>query len=167
VGFKHELERRMERLSGAALGETLQQMRMALVESLLDAQRRGATNGKIESGFQMSGVAPLDPMKPLDWQFAIEAPMPGIYEAVKTGAEMNELALTCPEGLEKMSHIEFRQSFTPQMEEMNYRRVWEQLFRKTVAEGRPLPATPPTPFYTCHEGDQTLISEGYIPNLPA
>jgi hypothetical protein len=132
----------MERLSGAAPGEKLQHMRMALVESLLDALRRGGTNGKIKSGFRMSGVAPLDPMKPLDWQFAIEAPIPGIYEAATTGAEINELVLTWPEGLEKMSEIEFMQSFTPQMEEVNYRLVWEQLFRKTVAEGRPLPATP-------------------------
>jgi hypothetical protein len=51
------------------------------------------------------------------------------------------------------------------MEDVNYRLVWEQLLRKTVAEGRPL--SPPPPFYIRHEGDQTLIREVHIPNLPA
>jgi hypothetical protein len=78
VAFKNELEKRVQKLAGAPPGEKLQQMRIALVESFLDALRRGATNGNIKSGFRMSGVAPLDPMKAIDSQFTIEAPMPGI-----------------------------------------------------------------------------------------
>jgi hypothetical protein len=47
----------MERLAGARPGEKLQQMRIALVESFLDALRRGAANGKIKSAAAWSDEA--------------------------------------------------------------------------------------------------------------
>jgi hypothetical protein len=108
VAFKNELEKRIGRLTDAPPGEKRQQMRIALAESFLDALRRGATGGNIQSGFRMSGVAPYDPLRPLDSQFAVEPPAAAIYETVDTGAEINELVLTWPQGLERLSQIEFK-----------------------------------------------------------
>jgi hypothetical protein len=165
TAFKNELEKRIEKLRHAQPGEKLQQMRIALVESFLDAVRRGATRGNIQTGFRMSGVAPYDPMTPLSSQFAVEPPRPGIYSTVDAGAEINEMVLTWPQGLDKLSQIEFKQPFNPRMEEVNYRLVWEGLLRKTGAEGRPL--SPPPPPCIRLEEDPTLFREIHIPNLPA
>jgi hypothetical protein len=75
------------------------------------------------------------------------------------------MLLMCPGGLQKLAQIEFGREFAQEMEDVNYRRVWEQLLRKTVAQGRAL--SPPPPFYVRLEHDATLIRKIHIPRLNA
>jgi hypothetical protein len=165
VAFKDELDKRVKDIQEAPRGEKIQAMRIALVDSFINAVHRGATPSNIKSGFRSSGVSPLNPDKPLSSQFAVEPPPEGLYQRVDTGAEINDMVLTDPAGLEKLSQIQYKRSFDPAMGEVNYRQIWEQLLRKTVTEGRPI--TAPPPFYIRDPGDPSLIREIHIPSLPA
>jgi hypothetical protein len=140
-------------------------MRIALVESFINAVHRGATPGNIVSGFRSSGVSPLDPGKPLSSQFAVEPPAEEILQRANTGTEINEMVLSNREGLEKSSQIAYKRPFYPAMAEVNYRQIWDHLLRKTVTEGKPISAPPQ--FYIRDPGDPSLIRKIQIPNLPA
>jgi hypothetical protein len=118
----------------------------------------------IRTGFRQSGVIPLQPMVPLSSQFAVDPPEPGLYRTVNTTAEINEMVLTWPDGLQKLAQIELKRPFRQEDEGVDYRRTWENLWNKTVVEGRPL--SPPLPFYIRLDHDPSLIRELHIPNLP-
>jgi hypothetical protein len=61
--------------------------------------RRGATPGKIESGFQATEFIPSNPQVPLDLVYAVD---PWIFHTQVTGTKVNEMLLTSPEGLKFM-----------------------------------------------------------------
>jgi hypothetical protein len=160
---KNELEKRIKKIMKAPPGRTFQAMRMALVESFINAVHRGATPGNILRGFRKSDICPVNPMKPLRSQFTVEPPEPGIYHTVNKGAEINELVLTWPSGLDKLAQIEFGRPFNPLMERVNYRQAWEGLSQKTVVERRSLSSPPP--FFVRLDKDPTMIKEIHIPSL--
>jgi hypothetical protein len=112
TAFKNELEKRIKKIMKIPPGRKLQAMRIALVESFINAAHPQSTPGNILSGFGKSGVSPLHLMKPLRSQFAVEAAEPGIYHTVNTGVEINKLVLTWPQGLDQLSQIEFGKPFS-------------------------------------------------------
>jgi hypothetical protein len=77
VAFKKELDKHMDMIKAAPPGEKMQTMRFALVESFINALHRGATPGNIKAGFRKSRVCPLDPIHPLESQFAVDPPPQG------------------------------------------------------------------------------------------
>jgi hypothetical protein len=96
--FKRELDTQINRIAHADPEEQkkTQMMRRVRVESFLNALRRGATRGKIGSGFRATGLIPFNPQILIDSACAI---CPGIFQTQGTGTETKEMILTSPEGL--------------------------------------------------------------------
>jgi hypothetical protein len=163
AAFKKELDKQMDMIARAEPGRKIQAMRTALVESFINGLQRGATPRNILAGFRKSGISPLDPMEPLLSPFAVEPQQDGVYQTVNTGAEINEMVLTWPSGLNKLARIEHGRDFQPMDEEINYRLVWESLSRKTVVQGRPI--SRPPPFFIRLPGDPALIREVHVDEL--
>jgi hypothetical protein len=161
VVFKQELLKPIGAVLAAQPGRKLQTLLIALVESFIKAVRRGATRH-----------VPIRPRgaslgESLSSEFAVDLPEPGFYPTVGTGADINEMVLTSPEGLDKLAQIQFHLNSRVQpwmRQRLNYRAVWDQLASSTVSAGRAL--SPPPPFYTRLDDDPSLISDAHLPMPP-
>jgi hypothetical protein len=81
TAFEQELEKRIDHVVYAdpEHREKAQIIRRVLMENFIDALRRGATPGSIESGFRSTGFIPFNPQVPSDSACAVDPFEPGYF----------------------------------------------------------------------------------------
>jgi hypothetical protein len=122
TAFKQELEKPIDRATHAdpEHREKAQIIRRVLVESFMNALRRGAMPDNIESGFRSTGFISFNQQVPLDPAYAVDPVDPELFCPRPTGTEVNEMILISPEGLEFLCQQENRR----QVIEDDYQIEW-------------------------------------------
>jgi hypothetical protein len=95
-----------------------------LVENFINALRRAATPGNIESGFRSTGFLPFNPQVPLDSADAVD---PGLFRPRPTGTKVNEMILALPDGLEFLCRQENKTEIVEDDYQIEWRQLWETL----------------------------------------
>jgi hypothetical protein len=134
-------------------------IRRVLGESFINALRRAATPGNIESGSWVARFIPFNPQIPLDSAYAVD---PGLFHTRVTGTEINETVLTPSEDVEFL----YRHEHGRNLAEDDYRaellQIWDRLRDLSVMMGRAL-SDPPPLFMS---GDHDMIIQVGIPTMP-
>jgi hypothetical protein len=137
-------------------------IRRVLVESFVDALRRGATPGNIEAGFRATGTIPLNPQVPLDSAYAVDPVNPMIFQAHPTGTEVNDIILTSAEGLDFLCRHQKGREILDDDYQIEWRQLWERLKTSPVAMGRAI--SEPPPLFV--RGDDGLIGQINLSHFP-
>jgi hypothetical protein len=165
TAFKQELDRRTPTFARKAGGnrDNAQRLQTVLVKSFLNVLRKSTTLGDILAGFEATGMVPFDPEVLLSSQFAVDIVDPAILHVVRTGAEVNEIVRTFPEGLDFLCRHEFGRAMQEANHDMSYRRNWDHLKTTSVDDGRVL-SNPPSMFVRI---DGSVIRRVSLHELPA
>jgi hypothetical protein len=86
-------------------------------------------------GFGPTGVVPFNPGIPLSFQFAVDPVDSAILYVLRTGAEVNEIVLAFPEGLDFFCRHEFGRAMQDANYDISYRRIWDHLKMNSVDDG--------------------------------
>jgi hypothetical protein len=164
IAFKQELNKRLDRIASAdpEPREKAQIIRRVFVECFINALKREATPGNIQSGFQVTGFAPFNPQIPLESAHAVDPVNPGLFRTHATGTEVNEMILTSSEGLEFLCRHEKRRQMMDDDYRIQWRQEWERLKANSVLMGRALSEPPPLFL----RGDDGAIRQIDVPSVP-
>jgi hypothetical protein len=138
--FKQEPDKRVDRIAHGdpEQPEKAQSIRPVLVESFINALRRGTTQSNIESGFRGTGFIPFNPQVPLDSAYTIDPVDLGLFNTRVTGTERNEMVLTSPESLELLCRYEHGRNISEDDYRMELRQIWDRLRKLPVMMRRAL-----------------------------
>lgn len=164
TAFKQELDKRVSRIAHAdpEQREKAGIIRRVLVESFINAVRRGGTPGNIGAGFRATGIVPFNPQVPLDSAYAVDHDDSMIFHAHRTGTEVNEMLLTSPEGLSFLCQHQNRREIVDDDYRIEWARLWQHLKGLPLLMGRAL--SEPPPLFV--RGDDHLIRQIDLSRLP-
>jgi hypothetical protein len=162
TAFKQELEKSIVLLTPIQNTERKQIIRRVVVESFINALRREATPGNIESGFRWMGFIPFNPEVPLVSAYAVDPVDPGLFRPTPTGTEVNEMILTSPEGLEFLYRQDNKKEVMEDNHQIEWRQFWETLESPPVVLGKQFSEPPPLSV----RGDRNVTVQIHIPKIP-
>jgi hypothetical protein len=145
VYFKRFLDARMPQITAAdpARRERTAIIRRVLVESFLNALRAAAIPANAKKRFEHAGIVSFNPARPLESQYAMTIPEPGLRKVVSRNMDISEVVLTFPDGLQKLCRHERARDIIDDDYAVDYRNVWQNLLWNPVREGRPISPPPP------------------------
>jgi hypothetical protein len=142
--FKQELDRQIPAFERKAGGnrDNIHRLRRVLVKAFLNELSKGVTPGNIVASFEATGVVPFSPEVLLSSQFLVDPVDSVLLHVVRTGAEVNKMVLTFPEGLGFLCLHEFGRAMQDADHDISYQRIWGHLKMNSADDERALSNSP-------------------------